>query len=449
MLSTLVATVCLVGHPQPGLPKQVDPIGSYRFDVSQSPAKSRGILNAFFGPMILRIKPDGYASLQGLQMDAFWRWHQGRIVVVYRSLFMRQRLIPDEVLGKSWPESHLEGLVFEIAKDGSLRLKEFGAVRGPVVLRKIKNKMTTRQLILKSDGDNYTSSEVADAWSIIHEERGIRFKEILAVILNPNEDIGLRGWAAILLSSPPSEEVALAMLEAVPKIKAKGERADRQAASIRNTLARGAASFYSKKVSALLCDYAQRGLAPRMEAARSVQLTEYDGAKAMLLDCLSSNSEWEREAACTALAKLDEKDSIGKIRPLSEDKSERVRLAALGALAKWEPDSQERQKLLKQIFTFVGQEMLIENAAVRALSLSNCREAVPFLAATLLGKGGEYAQRDAASALGRLGYKEAVPALLEAKQAAMSNFQGLMVSENVGKAVVEALWLLQHSPKRG
>ena len=453
-----------------------DPVGLYVPDFSKAKGKWSSALKGVF-PDKLYLGSDGGFIFTGSQREGYWRAHDRRVVLVYSSFFALRYAVPTDVLKKSWPDSELTGLVFDIDPDGTLRLKKVGRVGGPVIFRKARP-LSVRALVVrlaKPGSDNDIEAMVQ-----LFDLAPRRWRDLLRIANDPHESGSVRQTAASNLPPQLPEKSATvslaegkATLEIFKHLNVSG-LTDRQTLNIHRLLAWKLCNLPYKELVPDLLAAGKRFKVRASPLARSIANSGYVQGIPMLIAWLHSDDAGERSAGCSALAKLNAKEALPDIRSLVKDKDPYVQFEAQAAIAKLSSDPAEQVQAMKTLTVMRKGEPFADAVVADALRDTGSKLALPFLINMLKNGNDESGRRSAAEALGDMGFPEAVPALIEAKHVPApervdySNLSDKTASQwwtkNSAKldkllnrevevsptqqAVVEALWKFDHRRKK-
>lgn len=380
--------------------------GLYKFDPSTCPKESRDPAQAIFGGPPLFLGDNGEFYHERGMREGFWRVVGSKAVLVNSGFWDVTYVAPEALIRRTWPKSEVEGVVFDIQKDGSLVLPKFGALKGPITLRPIP-RMSTAELLRRS-----LDEDRATWWSEWNRVAEGRFDEAFAIAKSSKTEPRLRAWAAGSLKGITPEHADMILNFALSLSNKQKERGIRQ-------LLRSLASSLLKAPSdeTLRRIFTHRALFPSrdhsvLEAIRANRMINHSD----IVDYYLSSEEPETVMyACRAASVTDHKLSLVRIRPLCDHSDRGVKVAALGAVARLTDDDGERASALWRLHKLMDSDAWGGSDVVRAWEESGRREAVPYLVHVMLGPFLDQVRRDAATALGNLGFPEAVPALIRCK----------------------------------
>ncbi len=411
------------------------PVGSYTADVSRAPSKSRGVLQAYFGQTRLRINRTGKFVLCGIEQEGYWRQDGNRYVLMYTGFFNVQFGQPEVALRRAWPKSHLEGMILRRGPGGTLVLKDWGAVSGPVIFRPMPRR-SVPELIIATSSDTM-DAKWNEAWESLHDERPTVWTDMLRFVDDPKQADRQRSWAAIMLeglAEPRAIEEAARLI-----LNLRSTQTAKNSGLIRLTLARAVCRHPSAAAADVLLEANRRGLLRPADVARALGNLKRPQDVPLLVSWLDSKRAYDRIYSLNALAEFGGQEGLEKARGLTLDAAENVQLAAYGLIARASADPAERKAAVVKLAGWIkSSDLLLPFAAVDALCRSQAPEALPYLVAILGSDMRAMNRRNTAMALGELGDPRAVPALIEAKTRTGGN--GSMVEESeVRRAAAEAL----------
>ncbi len=411
------------------------PVGTYRVDLKASPKKSRGMVQALFGTSSLRLSPDGTFKFIGVERKGFWRQEGTNMVLNFDGFFTIQEAVPDDVLKRRKPDGELEGLIFR--KSGEkLTLARHGAVNGPIVLTR-QPKRATKTLLRISDSDEAYKGMLA--FVELFDDMESRWPELLSLALNKQEAFEVRMSAAVMFKVRDNAKAADAVLRAL-RSSTFHELAEKQRSRLRRALQ---GSFRETKDSAI-ARLAFENLAEMDDAHYLSPLA----AKGQVISAVPKLVEWAKKsksvygqaAAIDALSDLGANDHLAAILPHMEDSDPRVQISSAAFVLRHSESEGDRRSAEAVLVRHINDsEWVMQADVVKAWEMSGRPESVRHLAAVLLSNREAVVRRNAAQALGKLGFPQAIPVLLESKLRTSSSANGSDESW-VKKAVVEALW---------
>jgi HEAT repeat protein len=425
------------------------PSGVYEADFSRVSPTSGGALQAIFRKT-LHLRANHEFTFAGIGINGFWRSEGDRVILVFATLFNRPYAVPDEILKRISPKSEVDGLILHIKPNRTLILDRFGRSEGPVIFRVAKKVDTLTLLKASQNADPY---EGESPYERIHDEMQSRERDILAIIANPNRPLALRRWATYFIGPEMSPGAIRDAAELLQSVDLKGLSA-RQARGLLSALSDNLAEVATPHVVETLL--ARRTMVRKTTIAKAMSKAKYVAGTPLLREWLKVPSEWERSEAAESLGNLRCAEALPDLQLLTNDPSLRARAAACAAILKISSDSRERLASVIALGELRGKVQFGDRDILEALGGSNSKAALPYLVDTLLS-GENQDRRTAAQQIGRLGFSEGIPALLEAKNASppfpkvpknisdVKAFEVAMGSmfdyADVRKAVVEALYL--------
>jgi len=433
MIGQLIATIALATLP---LSKPLP--GTYMVDLRRAPAKSQGVLHAIYG-VPLRLMKDGSFFFVGVERGGFWREEGPKVILIFDGFFTMKSTVPDEILRKEYPTSPLDGIVLRKVGE-ELVLDKHEALRGPAIFRRQKPRPTNVLLKLNFTGDRYQSDL---AFMELYDEMDVRWSDLLRMLKDPALPESTRRYAAATLKAGDNPNAADAILKTYQE-PLQGKLSEKERARIRTALVR---SFRLTKSPAIL----RKAFAILQDSNDSFTLSPLL-AHAGIREAIPKLAAWafngsayNRAAAIEALADLSAKDQLPEIASLTTNTDPRIQIAAAYFVLKVSENISQKAEAFKLATRMLHHDdWMIQADAVQALEKSGMKEAVAPLAATLLSNSLDVVRRNAALALGRMGFPSAVPALLEAKKRKAGPTQEGMIGETeVAKGVAEALWMFE------
>lgn len=439
-LSVLTALVMGVDtHPLSGL---------YTFDPASCPVKSRDVAKAIFGnsPLFLGDKGEFHYA-KGLQYG-FWRVAGSRVVLVNEGFGNVAYVAPNAVLRRAWPKTSMEGIVFDLQRDGSLVLPKFGGLKGPITLRRMP-RVSTVELLQQSLDEDYGVAWWAE-WSRVAAGR---FEEVLAMASNPKTEPRLRVYAASQLKGITPERADKILNFALSLSKRKTERVIRGVIrSLTYSLLSTPTDDTLRRIFTHRADLRARDESILQAIERDRMMNHSD----IVDHYLSSDEPNILMRACRAASVTDHTTALARIRPLCDHSDRGLKVAALGAVARLSGNHAERVTALSNLHKLLGTGTWGDSDIVRAWEESGRQEALPYLVNVMLGPFPDHVRRDAATALGNLGFPEAVPALIRcklgldenslsplesgSKKSAEEAFRALFSGTFARQAAAESLW---------
>ncbi|HSI72500.1 MAG TPA: HEAT repeat domain-containing protein [Fimbriimonas sp.] len=433
--------------------------GGYKADWSRA-VGTHGPLKAFFGQSNLRLKSDGTFNLLGDRMRGFWRVDGDRIVLIYSGFFGMPYAKPDEILKKLWPKDLHQGMVLGRGARGSLVLREFGAVKGPIVFRKRPLRSFDELLRLSGTLESSDDFKAMDAFEELADRLHSEWPKLIALIGDSQKPIADRQWATYFFRSLPEAGIAASLqLLDHPDISSAETK---EKIRLRRALISNLARTGVPGVATPFLDNEARLKISGSDLAHASAVAGHRRALPRMLDLLADKSEWVRSAAIEAIAKIGATEELPRIQAMTSDADPMVKVAAWCAILDMSSEQERRKEAVRMLGTLFDSNEFVNDTIMEAMGRSRMVTALPYLSHRLLNLENPREQAVAAEALAQIRLPGAVSALLIAKKLgstlrgqknpnegemaqAMSSYFSVA---DVQKAVVEALWSYSKDPLR-
>lgn len=414
--------------------------GSYRVEVRSTSSHEQLRLNARLGKGYLVLKRDGRFDIcADLEQSGFWRL-EGNQVVLATDGFMQIRWpVSSDTLKKRWPKNELEGFVLQMTPQGALILPSEVKGRKAAVFWPMPQR-STRELLRISESDDPTP-EQSEARALLLDVAQDDWQPLLDVVSSPKENLNLRIWAAVILTSvrsPLSKERAA---ELIPRISVPENR--KMEPNLRSALGFSITRFPTPRAVDLLLNAVADNNASSWVAARAIEALADPRHSSVILKWLENSPSDQRGPYFRALAGMAAPEGLPIARAHVSDASVDPQDEAHGYIARVSTDKAEVHKSLRFLMEVaMSPNPFRDSDAVRLIRESARSEALPYLIMILESDSQPDARAGAAEALGTLGDSRAVPALIEALNRRV-NFEASPQESHVRQSAAESLSTLQ------
>jgi hypothetical protein len=392
-------------------PTESSLVGEYVVDASHASGRDRPVIKQYFRGQLI-IEPGGRFDLPTINMQGFWRLQGERLILTYTTTLNGPPVLePDDLIRHKQPASPYDGHSMAILSDGTLSLADLGATQGPIYFFRVPQ-VPIQKLAEEAQLPG------PEPLATLDTEGPRRWVETLAVVQDRRQPYAVRRVAAFSLRNgmnATAEKDVLTCLESLNTVNLKGD----EVADVRQLLAESVAECAGRGLTiGLLADAAKFGI-DKAILARGIARAKITDEIPRLIEWAHSDTAPVAVAALKALADLHAKEGLSIIRAQATAGDPDIKLAGNAALLRMSSDPAEQAKAVETILSLKGLSghSFINNDIIEALGGSGCALAVAPLVDFLSKSPDPFDRRHAAKALGDLGSREALPALISASQA--------------------------------